>query len=138
MSELTAKVDEITGDVVSIGKCGHDINYVLYSDGKLILKGTGAMFDYDNGSNASPFKDNTDIKSVIVSEGITSIGEYAFQYCNNLKTAVFPTTLKTIKRNSFMPHIDEYMVHQNLFGLTEITIPPKVTEIAKFAFLEQQ
>lgn len=33
-----------------------------------------------------------------------------------------------------MPHIDEYMVHQNLYGLKEITIPPKVTEIAKFAF----
>ena len=71
---------------------------------------------------------------VVVSEGITAVGEYAFQYCNNLKTAILPTTLKTIKRNSFMPHIDEYMVHQNLYGLTEITIPPKVTEIAKFAF----
>ena len=134
VAELTTKVDEITGDVVSIGKCGNDINYVLYSDGKLILKGTGAMFDYDISSNVSPFNDNQNITSVVVSEGITAVGEYAFQYCNNLKTAILPTTLKTIKRNSFMPHIDEYMVHQNLYGLTEITIPPKVTEIAKFAF----
>ncbi len=134
VSELTAKVDGITGDVVSVGKCGNNINYVLYSDGKLILKGTGAMFDYDSNTNASPFNNNQNITSVVVSEGITAVGEYAFQYCNNLKTAVLPTTLKTIKRNSFMPHIDEYMVHQNLYGLTEITIPPKVTEIAKFAF----
>lgn len=133
VAELTGKVDEITGDVVSVGKCGDDINYVLYSDGKLILKGTGAMYDYTN-ENKSPFYDNDRIKSVVISEGITAVGEYAFQYCNNLKTAVLPTTLKAIKRNSFMPHIDEYMVHQNLFGLTEITIPPKVTEIAKFAF----
>ena len=133
VAELTAKVDEITGDVVSVGKCGNNINYVLYSDGKLILKGTGAMYDYTN-ENKSPFYDNDRIKSVVISEGITAVGEYAFQYCNNLKTAVLPTTLKTIKRNSFMPHIDEYMVHQNLYGLTEITIPPKVTEIAKFAF----
>lgn len=134
IDELTLKVDEMTGDVVSIGKCGDDINYVLYSDGKLILKGTGAMFDYDNGSNASPFKDNSDIKSVIVSEGITSIGEYAFLYCNNLQKATLPSTLKTIKRNGFMPHIDEYIVHQNLYGLTEITIPAGVTEIARNAF----
>lgn len=134
VAELTTKVDEITGDVVSVGKCGNDINYVLYSDGKLILKGTGAMFDYDSSSNASPFNENQNITSVVVSEGITAVGEYAFQYCNNLKTAVLPTTLKTIKRNSFMPHIDEYIAHQNLYGLTEITIPPKVTEIAKFAF----
>lgn len=134
VSELTAKVDEITGDVVSIGKCGNNINYVLFSDGKLILKGTGAIFDYDSSSNASPFNDNQNITSVVVSEGITAVGEYAFTYCNNLKTATLPTTLKTIKRNGFMPHIDEYMVHQNLYGLKEITIPPKVTEIAKFAF----
>ena len=53
---------------------------------------------------------------------------------NNLKKAALPTTLKTIKRNSFIPHIDEYLVHQNLYGLTEITIPSKVTEIAKSAF----
>ncbi len=127
ITQLTNQVSELTTKV-------NDINYVLYSDGKLILKGTGAMFDYDSSSNVSPFNDNQNITSVVVSEGITAVGEYAFQYCNNLKTAVFPTTLKTIKRNSFMPHIDEYMVHQNLFGLTEITIPPKVTEIAKFAF----
>lgn len=133
VSELTTKVDEVTGDVVSIGQCGENINFTLFSDGKLILKGTGAMYDFTS-VNKSPFYENDNITSVLISEGITSIGEYAFQYCNNLKTAVLPTTLKTIKRNSFMPHIDEYMIHQNLYGLTEITIPPKVTEIAKFAF----
>lgn len=136
--ELTAKVNEITGDVVSVGKCGNDINYVLYSDGKLILKGTGAMFDYassiETSGNSSPFCDNDRIKSVVISEGITSIGEFAFSFCNNLKTATLPTSLKTIKRNGFMPHIGEYIVHQNLYGLTEITIPPEVTEIAKYAF----
>ena len=124
--------------MVSVGKCGADINYVLYSDGRLILKGTGAMYDYmgayETSGNKSPFCENDNITSVVVSEGITTVGEYAFQYCNNLKTATLPTTLRTIKRNSFIPHIDEYLVHQNLYGLTEITIPSKVTEIAKFAF----
>ena len=138
VAELATKVNEMTGDVVSVGKCGADINYVLYSDGRLILKGTGAMYDYvgayETSGNKSPFCENDNITSVVVSEGITTVGEYAFQYCNNLKIAALPTTLKTIKRNSFIPHIDEYLVHQNLYGLTEITIPSKVTEIAKFAF----
>lgn len=138
VAELTAKVDEITGDVVSVGKCGDNINYVLCSDGKLILKGTGTMYDYassiETSGNNSPFYDNDRIKSVVISEGITSIGEFAFSFCNNLKTATLPTSLRTIKRNGFMPHIDEYIVHQNLCGLTEITIPSKVTEIAKYAF----
>lgn len=138
VAELTGKVDEITGDVVSVGKCGNDINYVLYSDGKLILKGTGEMYDYasalETSGEKSPFYENGKIKSVVISEGITSVGEFAFIYCNKLKSAILPTTLTTIKRNGFMPHIDEYIVHQNLYGLTEITIPANVTEIGKYAF----
>ena len=138
VAELTGKVDEITGDVVSVGKCGDDINYVLYSDGKLILKGTGEMYDYasalETSGEKSPFYENDKIKSVVISEGITSVGEFAFIYCNNLKSATLPTTLTKIKRNGFMPHIDEYIVHQNLYGLTEITIPANVTEIGKYAF----
>ena len=138
VAELTGKVDEITGDVVSVGKCGDDINYVLYSDGKLILKGTGTMYDYtsalETSGEKSPFYENDKIKSVVISEGITSIGEFAFIYCNNLKSAILPTTLTAIKRNGFMPHIDEYIVHQNLYGLTEIAIPANVTEIGKYAF----
>lgn len=138
VAELTGKVDEITGDVVSVGKCGNDINYVLYSDGKLILKGTGEMYDYasalETSGEKSPFYENDKIKSVVISEGITSVGEFAFIYCNNLKSATLPTTLTAIKRNGFMPHIDEYIVHQNLYGLAEITIPANVTEIGKYAF----
>lgn len=93
------------------------------------------MFNYDSDTNASSFfKDNLDIKSIIVSEGITSIGEYAFLYCNNLQTATLPTTLISIKRNGFMPHIDGYIINQNLYGLTALKIPDKVTELGEFAF----
>lgn len=78
VAELTTKVDEMTGDVIAIGKCGDDINYVLFSDGRLILKGTGEMYDYGNfeSTNQSPFYDNSDIKSVIISEGITTVRYY--------------------------------------------------------------
>lgn len=87
INELTLKIDEMTGDVVSIGKCGQSVDFVLYSDGRLLLKGTGATFDYSTDSNPSPLQNNANIKSVIVSEGVTGIGERLFQYCNNLKTA---------------------------------------------------
>lgn len=74
VAELTGKVDEITGDIVSVGKCGDDINYVLYSDGKLILKGTGEMYDYasalETSGEKSPFYENDKIKSVVISEGM--------------------------------------------------------------------
>ena len=134
INELTLKIDEMTGDVVSIGKCGQNVDFVLYSDGRLLLKGTGATFDYNSDSNPSPFLDNANVKSVIVSEGITGIGERLFQYCNNLKTASLPTTLTTIKRSAFMPHIDEYLSHEVLNGLTELQILERVAELGVNAF----
>ena len=93
INKLTLKIDEMTGDVVSIGKCGQSVDFVLYSDGRLLLKGIGATFDYSTDSNPSPLQNNTNIKSVIVSEGVTGIGERLFQYCDNLKTVSLPTTL---------------------------------------------
>ena len=134
INELTLKIDEMTGDVVSIGKCGQNVDFVLYSDGKLLLRGTGATYDYNSDSNPSPLLDNANVKSVIVSEGITGIGERLFQYCNNLKTASLPTTLTVIKRSAFMPHIDEYISHQVLNGLTELRIPERVAELGVNAF----
>lgn len=97
INELTLKIDEMTDDVVSIGKCGQSVDFVLYSDGKLPLKGTGATFDYSTDSNPSPLQNNANIKSVIVSEVVTGIGERLFQYCDNLKTVSLPTTLAAIK-----------------------------------------
>ena len=134
INELTLKIDEMTGDVVSIGKCGQNVNFVLYSDGRLLLKGTGATFDYSTDSNPSPFQNNSNIKSVIVSEGVTGIGERLFQYCDNLKTVSLPTTLTAIKKAAFLPHIDGYICHQSLNGLTELRIPERVAELGVNAF----
>ena len=46
VEQLEAEVEDI-GDIVSVGQCGENIFYALYSNGKLLLKGTGAMYDYD-------------------------------------------------------------------------------------------
>ncbi|MBR7084503.1 MAG: leucine-rich repeat domain-containing protein, partial [Oscillospiraceae bacterium] len=43
---LQFKIDDMTGDILKVGQCGDDIYYVLYSDGKLLLRGTGEMYDY--------------------------------------------------------------------------------------------
>ena len=134
INELTLKIDEMTGDVVSIGKCGQNVNFVLYSDGRLLLKGTGATYDYNSDSNPSPFLDNNNIKTVIVSESVTGIGERLFQYCDNLKTVSLPTTLTAIKKAAFLPHIDGYICHQSLNGLTELRIPERVAELGVNAF----
>mgnify|MGYP002868303065 CR=1 FL=1 len=135
---LQTKVDDLTGDIIETGECGENIYYVLYSNGRLLLRGTGDMYDYDSPLESphtdSPFYNNQNIKNVVVSEGITDIGEYAFRYCDELETVSLPTTLTKIGEFAFYPHPDDSAVPTTTHGLTAVTIPSSVTEIGYCAF----
>ena len=64
------------------------------------------------------------VSKVILRNGVTTIGEYAFDGCKNLKELTFPQSLKIIGRSAF-------------FGCTAIetiTIPDSVTQIDPDAF----
>lgn len=130
VEQLEAEVEDI-GDIVSAGQCGENAYYALYSNGKVLVKGTGAMYDYDLESNRSPFYRNDAVSSLVVSEGITTVGKDAFERCLNLETVSLPTTLTSIGNSAFMP-ADEY---PNAAGkLKNLTIPDAVTTIGGGAF----
>lgn len=127
---LQTKVDDLTGDIIETGQCGEDIYYVLYSNGKLLLRGTGAMYDYDS-DNRSPFRDNETIRNLVVSSDITHLGEDAFMDAVNLTAATLPNSLTSIADSAFMQSDDRIgFVH----GLTNIVIPDKVTTIGGSVF----
>lgn len=64
------------------------------------------------------------LKSVTISEGITTIGEVAFSECSYLANVSLPNSLVSIGQSAF----DECS------ALTSITIPSSVTSIGHFAF----
>ena len=128
---LQLKVDDLTGDIVATGPLGKDIYYVLYSNGNLLVRGTGEMYNYDIDSNLSPFRGNNDITAVVVSEGVTSVGDYLFGNCQNMENITLPTTLTSIGHAAFMQD-DGYV--NTVYGLTEITIPSGVASIGGSAF----
>ena len=130
VDELEAEVEDI-GDIVAAGQCGENAYYALYSSGKVLVKGTGAMYDYDLESNRSPFYRNDAVRSVVVSEGITTVGEDAFERCLNLESVSLPTSLTSIGSGAFMP-ADEYPSAAG--KLNSITIPDTVTTIGGGAF----
>ncbi len=121
---LQTKVDDLTGDIIETGEIGENAYYVLYSNGRLLLRGTGATYDYDIGN--SPFWENDTIKNLVISEGVTSIGSSVFERCCNMASASFPNTLESIGKRAF------FMYNQG--GLTEITIPASVTSLGEKAF----
>ena len=109
------------------GATGHasDVNYSLSADGVLTISGTGAMADY--GSSNQPWADyRSNITSVVINEGVTHIGMYAFKDCNNtnLTSITIPASVESIGACAF-----EYCN-----ALESITIPASVTSIAEYAF----
>ncbi len=124
---LQTKVDDLTGDIIETGELGEDIYYVLYSNGRLLLRGTGATYDYEIGK--SPFWENENIKNLVVSDGITAIGNSVFERCANMTSASFPNTLKSISDRAFFMYTHG--------GLIELTIPASVTKIGEKAFVDQ-
>lgn len=129
VEELTAEVEDI-GDVIDAGKCGENVYYVVYSNGKTLVKGSGAMTDYTQ-SEQSPFYHNDNVKNVVLSEGITTLGERAFMRCETLESIALPTTLTTIGGAAF--YQGDY-AHGVVYGPATVTIPQSVTEIQRFAF----
>ena len=130
LDELQTKVNDLTGgEVLKTGQCGENIYYVLYDNGKLLLRGTGATYDYT--SHDSVFYQNNQIKEIVLSNGITSLGDRLFYHCANAKTVSLPATLTSIGDSAFA---QEDAAIGYTAGLTSVTIPQAVTAIQSFAF----
>ena len=83
------------------GTCGMNATYTFDSTkGVLTISGTGAMTDYAYAS-ASPFYDVEGIKSIVVEEGITSIGDHAFHNVKKATSIKLPFSLTNIGTDSF-------------------------------------
>ena len=67
------------------GSCGNGVTWTLDASGKLTVRGSGAMADYEWNTPRAPWYPYKDqIKSVSVEKGVTKIGDYAFDKCGNL------------------------------------------------------
>ena len=124
---LQTEVDDIIGGIVEIGTCGENIHYVLYENGKLLLHGSGATYDYELGE--SPFWENEAIRSLVIGDGITAIGKSNFERCVNMTSASFPSTLTSVGERAFFMYTHG--------GLTELVIPASITALGEKAFVDQ-
>ena len=88
----------------------------------LTISGNGKMKDYDYWDAPAPW--GTDITEVILKDGVTSIGGYAFSGCEELTSITIPDSVTSI---------GEYVFY-GCTGLTSVTIPDSVTSIGWAAF----
>lgn len=93
-------------------------------DDTLVISGIGDMLEY-NGENYVPWHlYASGITHVIVEDGITSIGRYAFSNFKKLQNLSLGNGIKKIGSTAF----------ENCESLQEVTIPEQVTEIGWYAF----
>ncbi|MBR2914015.1 MAG: leucine-rich repeat domain-containing protein, partial [Oscillospiraceae bacterium] len=130
---------------VEFGRCGEDLDWALDSDGTLTIKGKGAMYDWESGK-APWYEQRASITAVVLPDGLTSIGNYAFQGMTNLESITLPEGLTTIGENAFSvcTGLKEVEFPEGLTtigvraffntSLTKVSIPASMTEIGSRAF----
>lgn len=107
------------------GSIGKNVTWTFDAEtGKLTISGTGAMYDYTSRKGLPYFHLLGEVKSVVVEEGVTTIGNYAFQYMTELTSVSLPKSLKIVGTFAF-----GYCAK-----LSEITIPDGVTHIGSKTF----
>ena len=130
---LVASVTMARAEIIS-GTCGAQGDNLTWEfnteTGVLTISGTGEMADYTDYN----YTDNTvsnpwssyrsSITSVVIMDGVTSIGEAAFYHCSSLTSVTIPYSVTYIRMNVFAGCTD----------LTSIEIPNSVTSIGATAF----
>ncbi len=114
---------EMGNGVVASGDCGNEgdnVVWVLYSDGTLVISGTGEM--KDSYFPWSSYKD--EITTVIIPDDVAHIGEWAFGNCPSLTSVIISDSVTSIGNSAF----------RNCAALKSVEIGNGVTSIGAYAF----
>lgn len=93
-------------------------------DGTLIITSQGAMQDYTSARETPWFSDRADIRKIVVQNGVTSIGDYAFYGCENVTSVTLPATVTQIGKLAFY----------GCGSLNTLTLPDSLTMVEDYAF----
>ncbi len=109
------------------GKCGPSLYWkYTQSDKTLTISGEGPMYSYRNAKSGgvAPAWYGLTIYKVVVEDGATTIGDFAFSYMNSATDFSIPNTVETIGDYAF------YFCG----SVDKVIIPDSVTEIGANAF----
>lgn len=108
------------------GSCGENATWSYNETTKtLTISGTGEMDDYEElAAYTYPWRFSEDAENIVIENGITNIGEYAFAGFEVLKNVTIANTVTGISDSSF----------RYCTSLESITLPDSVTSIDSGAF----
>lgn len=101
--------------------CGDNLSWSV--DGAtLYITGSGEMYDFSGGAPWAAYRYS--ITQVILSDGVTSVGAYAFQDYDSITSVYFGTSLVTVGKDAF----------SGCDGLTDITLPATFKKFGENCF----
>lgn len=131
----------------SRGQCGENVFWSFDNEtGALTISGTGDMYNYD-WNTVSPFYNNSEIKAVVIGEGVTNVGDCVFEDCSGLTSVVVPDSVTQINKYAFscctsladvtlgsgVKVIGE-CAFEECASLATIALPDSLTTVGTFAF----
>lgn len=145
----------LAADVVHSGTCGAEgdgsnLTWTLDSEGTLTISGTGAMKDFTSDESFMIFPETPwnqhikDIHKIVVSDGVTTIGNCAFLACS-AESILLPDSVERIGDKAFgFTSISEIIIPEGVKSIGEyvfsncnlvnVTLPNSLVSIGEFAF----
>ena len=107
------------------GTCGDYLTWTFTTaDCTLTISGRGKMYDFSSYRKQPWSNFRQGIKNISLPDGVTSIGDHAFNYCDALTQVNIGSGVESIGSSAFA----------NCSALTQINIPDGVTSIGDYAF----
>lgn len=124
LSKINLDIKANAAEGVQTGICGDNLTWSLDTNtGELVISGTGNMTDYS--SHFAPWYDYySSVKTVIVENGVNSIGDFAFSGCEELTGVTIGNSVTSIGNEAF----------SECTSLSNIIIPDSVTAIGSYVF----
>jgi len=148
--QLSAKdgksVSCVAATPASSGSCGEKLSWQYYSNGLLMISGSGAITDYTE--DTLPWAAHTgNLRYVVIGNGISSIGANSFAGCDRLEKVILPDSVMEIGAGAFsdcenLRYVDLpdglTVIGESSFyhcsGLSNVELPGNVETVSDYAF----
>ncbi len=137
LDNVVFRITPVGDKEIASGKCGDNLTWTI-KDGTLTISGTGDMYDYEemeNATTSAPWeKHYEEISKIVITDEVTSIGDYAFYCLTYTKSISIGKDIKRVGKSTFEATASKIVfngkapneIDISAFGATEGSKPTEI------------